>query len=73
MHVVVGGLFFSEAPDSPDHLNIDSFDKHSVDLSWEAPKHDGGNPVKGKTFTNICEMINSILFAIPNWLRYPVQ
>ncbi|TPP56261.1 Twitchin [Fasciola gigantica] len=36
-----------ESPDSPDHLNIDSFDKHSVDLSWEAPKHDGGNPIKG--------------------------
>ncbi|CAH8634151.1 unnamed protein product [Dicrocoelium dendriticum] len=36
-----------DVPDAPDHLNIDSFDKHSVDLSWNPPQHDGGNPVKG--------------------------
>uniref|UniRef100_A0A3Q0KKY1 non-specific serine/threonine protein kinase n=1 Tax=Schistosoma mansoni TaxID=6183 RepID=A0A3Q0KKY1_SCHMA len=36
-----------DAPDSPDNLNMDSFDKHSVDLSWTPPKHDGGNPIKG--------------------------
>ncbi|VDP99495.1 unnamed protein product [Trichobilharzia regenti] len=35
-----------DAPDSPDNLNMDSFDKHSVDLSWTPPKHDGGNPIK---------------------------
>ncbi|CAH8526186.1 unnamed protein product [Heterobilharzia americana] len=36
-----------DAPDSPENLNMDAFDKHSVDLSWTPPKHDGGNPIKG--------------------------
>ncbi|GAA49621.1 twitchin, partial [Clonorchis sinensis] len=36
-----------DVPDSPENLNIDSYDKHSVNLSWNPPKHDGGNPIKG--------------------------
>ncbi|KER21602.1 hypothetical protein T265_15051, partial [Opisthorchis viverrini] len=39
--------FLSDVPDSPENLNIDSYDKHSVNLSWNPPKHDGGNPIKG--------------------------
>ncbi|RUS90387.1 hypothetical protein EGW08_001882, partial [Elysia chlorotica] len=36
-----------EPPDSPDKPIIQEVDKHSVQISWNAPEYDGGSPIVG--------------------------
>ncbi|TGZ63952.1 hypothetical protein CRM22_006631 [Opisthorchis felineus] len=36
-----------DAPDAPENVKIDEFDKHGVKLSWKPPENDGGNPIQG--------------------------
>ncbi|CAL8090942.1 unnamed protein product [Calicophoron daubneyi] len=36
-----------DAPDAPEALKLDDYDKHSATLSWTPPENDGGNPIKG--------------------------
>ncbi|KAL3313329.1 hypothetical protein Ciccas_008070, partial [Cichlidogyrus casuarinus] len=36
-----------DAPDSPEGLTIESYDRNGVNLVWKQPKNDGGNPIQG--------------------------
>uniref|UniRef100_A0A1I8G362 Ig-like domain-containing protein n=1 Tax=Macrostomum lignano TaxID=282301 RepID=A0A1I8G362_9PLAT len=36
-----------DAPDAPEHLTIEKYDRFQVSLAWKPPKSDGGNPIVG--------------------------